>query len=312
MESVSIIDIYEEVLSGRRKRFPLGTWNYLSDAIRLVKYLIEDKLQWSREDVCNNLRYETFVNAKLAGMMVLCFNKSPYQALNAAYPEKYKPWELQHTLQGFWTRENGVEAVRWLLEEKLKWSREDICSYLDFDTFVEHGIQSVLRSCFDNSLIVALDSVYLGDIKAWELKRVAKGFWSEKTTTDAIRWMIEEKLKWSRKDVCKKLTRTTFLESGLSGMLASHFNNSPYDAINMAYPNQYKPWELNNAPKSFWTPETALQATQWLIEEKLNWTEEYAKSNITFDLFKQYGLGGMLQACFNDSPRKAILATYPE
>ena len=49
-------------------------------------------------------------------------------------------------------------------------------------------------------------------------------------------------------------------------MLNTCFNNSPYQAINTAYPNKFKEWEFNLVPKNFWTTEKGAEATRWLIE----------------------------------------------
>ena len=35
-------------------------------------------------------------------------------------------------------------------------------------------------------------------------------------------------------------------------MLKYCFNNSPYEAINITYPNKYKEWEFSNITIGFW------------------------------------------------------------
>lgn len=59
-----------------------------------------------------------------------------------------------------------------------------------------------------------------------------------------VKYLIEEKLKWNEEDIKNNLTRKVFREYKLGGMLTHLFNDSPYLAIDTAYPKKYNPWEL--------------------------------------------------------------------
>ena len=94
-------------------------------------------------------------------MLFSCFNDSLYQAINAAYPEKFKPWELNCVPRGYWGNiENGIEATRWLFEEKLKLSDEEIKSQISRKLFEDNGLDGMLQQCFSGSPSKALNSVY--------------------------------------------------------------------------------------------------------------------------------------------------------
>ena len=93
-------------------------------------------------------------------------------------------------------------------------------------------------------------------------------------------------------------------------MLYTCFNNSPYQAINTAYPNKFKEWEFKMTPINFWNKEKGVEATRWLIEEKLKLSEKELEEQLSYKLFEDNGLGGMLQCCFNSSYNQAILETY--
>ena len=66
-----------------------------------------------------------------------------------------------------------------------------------------------------------------------------KSYWTKETAVEATIWLIEEKLKCSEEDNVKKLSQKTFYDNGLRGMLTQVFVNSPYAAINNAYPGKY-------------------------------------------------------------------------
>ena len=107
------------------------------------------------------------------------------------------------------------------------------------------------------------------------------------------------------------MTQKSFFENGLSGMLELVFNSSPYEAINGAYPGKYKPWQLTRVPNSYWTLEKGIEATKWLIEEKLKWTDEEVAEKLRRKTFLDNKLSGMLVQVFNNSPYEAINSAYP-
>ena len=38
------------------------------------------------------------------------------------YPNKFKPWELKSAPNNYWNNETTLEAIKWMIEEKLKWN----------------------------------------------------------------------------------------------------------------------------------------------------------------------------------------------
>ena len=68
-------------------------------------------------------------------------------------------------------------------------------------------------------------------------------------------------------------------------MFSRVFNDSPFQALNAVYPNQFKEWELKFVPNKFWNKDTGIRATKWLIEEKLKWNEDDIKEKICIKVF---------------------------
>ncbi|MCQ6289328.1 hypothetical protein NPM18_33265, partial [Bacillus cereus] len=46
--------------------------------------------------------------------------------LNGLYPGRFKEWELKEVPLNFWTKEKGLEALRWTVEEKEKLTLEQL------------------------------------------------------------------------------------------------------------------------------------------------------------------------------------------
>ena len=182
----------EEVLA-KGKNFPSGTWSgdkKYENAKNVTKTLIEVVLKWTYEDIKNKLTLNTFKKYSVLGMMVKVFNSSPYLAIENAYPGKFKQWELPYVPHSFWNMETAKEATIWLIEEKLKWSDEDIRKKLSQNIFKINSLDGMLTNLFNGSPYLAIENAYPGKFKALEFKNLPKPFWNLKTLKGAIIWLI--------------------------------------------------------------------------------------------------------------------------
>ena len=306
------VDIYKLVLERKIKIFPMGFWTKpeaLENSAKCVKYLLEEKLGFCEQDIKENFSLKLIKENKLAGMLICCFNGVVYDAIDNAYPNKFKPWEFKKLEMGKWTEKNSKEATKWLIEEKLKLTDEEIKNKLSFKIFKENGLGTMLDITYKSNPYNAINSVYPNKFKPWELKYTSS--WDNNNGIEAVRWLIEEKLKLNDEELKNELSQKLFKDNGLSGMLQQCFNNSPYEAINSVYPNKFRQWEFKNTSMNYWTKEKGIEATKWLIEEKLKLCEVDIKEQLSANLFSDNGLGGMLRTCFNNSPYDAINSAYP-
>ena len=125
------VDVYKMVLKGDIiKQFPKGFWQQpeaKQNAAKCTRYLIEEILKYDDEKIKEKNSVSLFSKNKLSGMLAICFNNSPYEAINNAYPNKYKEWEFKNVPLGYWeNKENGIKATKWLIEEKLKLDDEEL------------------------------------------------------------------------------------------------------------------------------------------------------------------------------------------
>ena len=143
---------YLEDVLVKGKNFPHGTWNCdekYENAKNVTKALIEKVLKWSDDDIKEKLSANTFRKYSLTGMFIILFNASPYLAIDNAYPGKFKQWDLPSVSKKFWNMETAREATIWLIEEKLKWSDEDVKEKLTLNTFKENSLKSMLNYLFN-------------------------------------------------------------------------------------------------------------------------------------------------------------------
>ncbi|MDQ4678554.1 DUF4046 domain-containing protein, partial [Stenotrophomonas maltophilia group sp. RNC7] len=100
MNAISIEDIYQEILDGKRSNFPYYVWSEGDKnlfARRVTKYLIEYVLKWNADDIKKGWDGKLIKKYKLGGMIAIVYNSSPYAMLNDLYPDQFKEWELKFT-----------------------------------------------------------------------------------------------------------------------------------------------------------------------------------------------------------------------
>lgn len=239
---MNAIDVYKMVLKGDViKRFPKGFWEQpeaKQNSIKCIHYLMDELLVdilWE-----NKLNSYTFRNNKLSGMFKLIYDNSVYNAIESAYPGKFKPWDMPMTSFKYWNNlDNCKNAVIWLIEEKLEYNEEDIKKKLSYKTFREHGLGG-LSSKFNNNIYELLNLTYPNKFKRKDIcSKVPKNFYSDKNIrVQMIRDMIEN-LSWSEEDIKTKLTYKTFVENGLSTLICEFYNYKVVDAIKEAYPGLF-------------------------------------------------------------------------
>jgi len=332
------------------KKTPNAYWND-ENGIKATKWLIEDCLKWNETDVKEKLCYKTFASHNLNGMLAILYNDSPYMALNAAYPDKYKPLDFKYSPNNNLFKNNLQEINKekfnqyspieiyekvlskqinqfpagfWENDFSLDYAKElgkyAINKFLDNDNtkilneygtnFINNiGLYSILK-LFKNAFEY-IDFLYPNRFKPWDFKKTPNAYWSDENGVKATKWLIEDYLKWNETDVKEKLCYKTFASHNLNGMLAILYNDSPYKALNAAYPDKYKEWDLKRVPINFWkNRENVKNALKWLIEDKLNLSPKEIPKKLTTSLIKKYGLSGLLR-WYKGIPFDILIELYP-
>lgn len=293
---------------------PSSFWKSKENRIKAMKWLIEEKLNWSDEDIINSFNGKILIDNGLGGLLTE-MRGSALDALEEYIPNKFNKWQFNSSNSGanYWAKkENRVKAVRHLIEDKLKWSDEDIKAKLSQMTFRENNLNALLNSYYNGSVYLTLNEAYPDKFLPWELSCVMTGFWDVKENrVKAIKWMIEEKLKWSIDDIKNKLSRDTFIKCGLAGLLTSYKGGMAV-AIEEAYPGMVKPWECGRTvANSFWqSKKNRFDALNWLYKDVLKWSDDEIKTKTSQKIFKNNNLTGLLNY-YSGSPYNVLMEYFP-
>lgn len=311
-ELLTAVEVYKLVLSGELKAFPAYFWSETDgkdNAREVTRYLFEEILSWSPEDIKKKFKHEVMKRYKLDGMYLNCFGQDLFQVVDNAYPGIFRPWEMAKKPHDFWTDENCRLAMKWLFEEKLEIDTSNPMRKIESDDFKDNGLSGMLNMRFKNQPFKAVEFMYPGKFREWEITKTVKGFWTLENAASATRWLFEEKLKWSDQEIMSRVTSHTFSENGLKGMMAAVFEGSPFYALENAYPGRFKETDLPYLPSGYWTKERCIEAVRDLFENKLRWTREDIINNFSNKVFNDNGLFSVLRVYRRGV--EAVLDAYP-
>lgn len=164
------VKVYKQVLASRLRQFPLGFWSGAgakSRARAIIKYMIK-KLGIPPDE----FEQSTFRKNKLGGMLRIVFRESPFLAIENCYPGKFRKWQFK--VQGMWKGRAGLrlakEAVRWLVEEKLRIRLTEIPDKISYNSFQDYGLNNMLNQLFEGSPFLAIQHTYPGRVTWWEMR----------------------------------------------------------------------------------------------------------------------------------------------
>ncbi|MGQ7871497.1 DUF4046 domain-containing protein [Bacillus sp. 1A] len=310
----NIEQIYQEILDGKRRRFPPNTWSDDQDnnlAKRVIKYLIENVLKWDEKKIISDWKEKLIIKYKLGGLLSVKYNGSPYAMINDVYPDYFKEWVFKMTPKNYWTKETALEALKWTIEEKEKLTDNELLEVYSCHWLSNHKLNSPCRIFWKGIPYIMINELYPNRFKEWEFKKTRSNSWTRKKALKALKWVIEEKEQMDNQQIRIKISVLWLAQKGLRTPLERYWNDSPFNFINELYPGRFKEWEFQMTPKNYWTKERALEALKWTIEEKEKLTKEQLIQVYNRQWIINQGLRTPLERYWNNSPYAMLNDTYP-
>lgn len=300
-----IISCYKNVYSGVERYFPANFLQHEGEhrARLLTRFLINEILQTTPEKVLRQKDEIFFIHHRLQNIYRY-FNYSTNRVLRCAYPDHIQPWLNSRTGETYWQNAAHRQlAVRWLVEQKAGLSSDHLFkNKISRKDFTANGL-SYLYNRYYNSVSRALKEAY-PDKRPWELGNVPLSYWTDETAAIAVRWLVE-KNGWRAEQLPalakqKQFTAKTFSSFGLASLIEMKFKKNLYQAVNLAYPHCFQPWEFGHVPRAFWDEQNNVQnAALWIAQKQgIPHTEivgSVRTGKLSFFQFAEYSIGAVLK-----------------
>jgi hypothetical protein len=247
----AIMKAYPNLRPEDMKRRPIRYWQQADSKEKAVKDLqnLLSSSDYSEESIPLIVNDKFLVDHRLRTPLNKFFNGSPFSFLDAAFPEKYMPWQMSVTpMKCFDEEYQVIKATKWLVEKVLGFDvsnmskreiwKNDIAKKITKEKFEENGLRGLLNR-YDNSPKKILRLAYPKKFQDWSFPnndKWSRGEESLKLAAKATRWVIE---KYACVEPSSKIGYKFFIDNGLRGMITSKklgFNSSPKAALLNAYP----------------------------------------------------------------------------
>lgn len=236
------VEIYMYVLNENVDGFPFGYWksNDAKDkAAQCIKYLIEEILHWSDEDIYNKFNKTIFEKYKLRFMINKCFEGSYHKALVYTYPHRLKIRKFKNKPPNYCTKENFLADVIDTLKEKNLTTKKEIKENINSRFFIDNGLSRGWGKFFNQSSYEVLNTLFLDKYSVRELRKAPQGYWTEEHLVDEIRDMLirgNDTIENVINNWNTKLINNKKLRSGINAVA----DGSLSKALEMAIPNIFK------------------------------------------------------------------------
>ncbi|MBO7746737.1 hypothetical protein I8J29_21190 [Paenibacillus sp. MWE-103] len=134
-------------------------------AIEAVKYVIEKKCRIPIFEVPQQINSTFLKKHGLSGIFKV-FGDSPYQMINAVYPNKFQPWEFSNVPLNYWKNEVNIKQMMdILLFEKLHFATyQEALIELNHRHFPHYRLTGFFQMAFNSRLLNAKNWI-VGQIK---------------------------------------------------------------------------------------------------------------------------------------------------
>ncbi|SDE43256.1 hypothetical protein SAMN04487777_11250 [Priestia aryabhattai B8W22] len=232
MNREQVIEVYQDVLEKKRKRFP----NYFfvgKEGKKYMRYmtcyLLEQHLSIPIDEIPFQVGANTLWSHRLRPPAML-YGWNYYEVIDNAYPGRFKPWQFQQVPDKYWDGEEGkkraIEAVKYVIEEELRIPLKEIPIQINIHFFYQHSLGGVF-SLFGQSPFQVVEAVYPGVFKPWQFAHVPMNCWkNEEHVREAMDDFLFKQLHFSSyEEAFLQLKGSHFTDFQLTGLFQMAFDS---------------------------------------------------------------------------------------
>lgn len=295
------LKLYQSILDGEVSKFPANYWKASDNrekAIECFKYLIEEVLKY-KEDDFKNLNYALLKKYKLKTPLANVYENSVYKMLSDVYPG-IKPYCLDVSPRCYYDdKENRLDAIRWLIEDKLKIEPEHALDVIEPKMFDDYGIR-MAKDKHKGGVYALVKEAYPDRVIKPKNNKGMSGvsFRTEEREFNAyVKDLIAKKLGITDQKDLKNITTDDLRKIGLRATTIWRRYRTQYHMLEAVYGGlPFKYWESGfKVPSYYWEDENnRIEAIKWFINEYNEYLgfsvyERLARCKLKNMVFKYYG-----------------------
>ncbi|MGX5384389.1 hypothetical protein ACWCKO_31545, partial [Bacillus thuringiensis serovar darmstadiensis] len=247
---------------------------------------------------------------KLGGAIAIIYNDSPFKMLNDAYPGLLKEWELKMAPLNYWTKETGLEALRWTIEEKERLTMEQLKEVYNHKWLIKHKLHAPCHRLWENNAYLMINDLYPNQFKPFHFKCATTNYWTKEIALRELVCIIQEE-RLGDEELLEVFSVKWIATKKLSTPLMMYWKSSPFKMLNDLYPNKFKPWQFKSVPSNYWTKQNAIKAILHIIQ-KDNLQKDELPKIMGSKWFYKNRLGTPFQKFWEASPYSVLNDLFPD
>lgn len=279
MNEIKIIEIYNELREGKRKKLQ-RFWNKESAKL-VLRYVVFNILNWEREDMCNRFIKDDIVKKfKLTGALKK-FEGSKSAFIIYSFPEYIiKKWEIvgSHVGNVYWKNDINKEyALKWfvnkLLEDGIIETVEDIPKVISQDLFNKYRLRGLLANYFNDSPLKAINFIFPDkfNLLDFQTRYSDNTLHTKENLLNILRDIFLNELSCNNREDIIDNARDIFFDERKLNIFIKKFYSDYRNALIDAFPEySFFYWEFRQLPSTFWnSKQNRNRSLKELIENKL-------------------------------------------
>ena len=159
---LNALDVYKKVRISDDYTYPEDFWRELirEEKVAIIRYFIEDLLQWDEQKLLDNLDNSVFYEYGLKKLLVIHYKDHFFNAIRDAYPTRFMPWQFKNNTIKKWDIKTAKYATRWLVEAELHLSTGKIYTSLKEKDFANANLDGMLKKVYGGSIPKAVQMAF--------------------------------------------------------------------------------------------------------------------------------------------------------
>jgi hypothetical protein len=305
LAQLSVVNLYKELISGKRKVLPRGTWEKDENVITIVRYALEVYLGLKKEQI-PRINRAIIKEQKLWG--ALNRFKSIPKLIRFVYPGQYNEFDFSRVPINYW---NNIQNIRDRLEWHLQREGiriEEIPQKVNYVLLIKWGFSNPLKR-YGDSPFRLIDTLYPGVFKETDFKKIPHHYINDRNFLREQFFNMLKRENISLEDAPKKVTQQMLIKYRFSAALKAH-QNSPSKLILYLFPGLFSADSFHMRPNGYWKDISNVKRAIMDLIEKEGIVEKDVPKFITKKRLMQEGLGGLLHE-YNGSPIEIVNAVFP-
>lgn len=228
-------------------RVPANYWEKLENIkSRFEELLAENNIPFS--DIPKFITYDLLIEWGLSNPLKR-HNHSPYQLINAMYPNVFSPHQFRKIPNNFGLKKHQIKEQFLYMLKKERIAFDDIPKKVTLEMLQKFRFYAALNY-HDKSPSKLIMELFPNEFTIEDFNK-PQGYWHNIKVVRRTVLNLLEKYNIPFSEIPQRLTKKMFMEQGLGGLL-DRYDGSPIKIVQDCFPGKFDITDFKRLPNRFW------------------------------------------------------------